>query len=314
MVKSIASGQSPYDYPYKPSEEEPVPSLKNYIFLARPHHYIKNGFVLVPIFFAHKITELALLIPSIYAFAGFCVAASTVYVFNDLIDIDKDRRHPEKCRRPLAAGHISRNGAYWLLALLLLLTILANLLIANRMYSCLIIFYILLNIFYSFKLQQLVMIDGLCVAAGFVLRVFAGAVVINVPVSGWLAGLTFLLALFVSLAKRRCDAIVVGNGDKKNISYNPQFLSIAVIILAVLTSTGYLAYTLSPAIIAEHQAPNLYWTSVWVILGIFRYTKIVFSPEHDCSPVAVLLRDVYLQGFVLGWLFSLWAILYTDVI
>lgn len=268
----------------------------------------------MPIFFAHQITDMALLIPVLYVFFGFCLAASTVYVFNDLIDINKDRCHSEKRRRPLAAGDISRTGARWLLAVLFLLTILSVLLIANRAYTFLIILYILLNILYSLKLQRLAVIDGLCVAAGFVLRIFAGAVVINVSVSGWLVGLTFLLALFVSFAKRRCDTIFMEkNGGGIPPGYSPFFLSIAVIVLAALTCIGYLAYTLSPGVIAEHQAPRLYLTGGWVILGICRYTKIVFSPESDCSPVAVLLKDIYLQVFVSGWLLSLWLLLYAGV-
>ncbi len=270
----------------------------------------------VPLFFAHRITDVALLISAFYGFAGFCLAASAVYVLNDMVDVDQDRAHPLKRFRPLAAKTVERKEALFLLLFLLVLGIPLHLLIADSAYSLLLLAYVALNIFYSFWLQRFPVIDSLCVAAGFVFRIFAGALVIEVSVSGWLTGLTFLLALFIAFAKRWCDWFA-GKENREptgpTAAYTSRSLAMMVVVTAVLTAVGYMAYTLSPAVVTEHNAPYLYLSGIWVLPGIGRYLHIVFRSDGDCSPVTVLFKDVYLQVLILLWLLTLWAILYTDI-
>jgi len=284
-------------------------TIKPFITLARPSHYIKNGFVLVPLFFAHRFTDMQSLGLVFLGLVGFCMAASGVYVLNDIVDREKDAGHRIKRARPIAAGEISVARA---IAYCLFWCVLAGgacLLVSRTAYSMVILLYMILNLLYSFQLQKIAGLNTACVATGFVLRVFAGAVVIDVPVSYWLAGLTLLLALFLAFSKRRCEVMAADNaseGDQRPLA------SIGVILLAGACLTGYVAYTLSPAVIQEHAAPDLYLTSIWVALGIFRYLKVGFSPNGDCSPVFVFLKDRLLQLFVLLWVGTLWWVIYMN--
>ncbi len=288
--------------------------LISYFRLARPRHYLKNGFIFVPLFFSHNFFDLPRLLLVTFGFIALCLAASAVYVFNDLIDVAQDRQHPTRCGRPLAAGEIGRGGAVVFL-LLLLVTVGATLfLIADQAYAAAIAAYLLLNIFYSLWLQKIVGLDVLCVSLGFVLRVLAGAVIIGVSVSNWLAGLTFLLALLLVFAKRRCDLAASG-AEPGAAGYNLKFLTIGVVVLAGVSILAYLSYTLSPAVIAEHGAPNLYFSAIWVVLGLGRYlTLVFFVPQPECSPVLVVSRDSWLQLSIFLWLSTLWLIIYTDVL
>lgn len=236
------------------------------------------------------------------------MAASAIYVLNDIVDRTTDANHPVKRFRPIAAGQISVFEAVVFGLLLSAMTGVFCLLVFRTTYFMVVLLYMILNLLYSFKLQHLAGINAGCVAAGFVLRVFAGAAVIDVPVSCWLAGLTFLLALFLALSKRRCEIMAGGSAaaDGDRVFFNG-----GAIFLAVACLTGYVAYTLSPAVIREHAAPDLYLTSVWVALGLFRYLKVGFKPAKDCSPVSVFLKDRPLQFFVLLWIGTLWWVIYA---
>ncbi len=262
----------------------------------------------VPLFFAHRLTDWSSLAAVLLGFAGFCMAASAVYVFNDIVDREKDAGHAVKRCRPIAAGKVSVPGA---LAFCLILSAMAGvicLLIFRTAYFMVILLYLVVNLIYSLRLQKTAGLDAVCVAAGFVLRVFAGAAVIDVPVSGWLAGLTFLLALFLAFSKRRCE--IMGAGGPVAAG-NRTLLNGGVIFLAAASLAGYVGYTLSPAVIREHAAPDLFLTSVWVALGLFRYLKVGLNPAGDCSPVSVFLKDRWLQVFVLLWIGTLWWVMYA---
>ncbi len=259
----------------------------------------------MPLFFAHRLTDLMPLAMVFMGFVGFCMAASVVYVVNDIADRKKDAAHPVKRARPIAEGTVSIHEAVVFCLLLLAMTGLFCLLVFRLEYCLVVGLYIVLNLLYSFKLQKIPGINAVSVAMGFVLRVFAGAAIIDVPVSCWLAGLTFLLALFLSVSKRRCEIMGgVATHDKH------LFSGLAVYLLALACLAGYLAYTLWPAVIREHNAPYLYLTFVWVAPGLFRYLRIKPKPVDDCSPVSVLLRDRPLQIFVLLWIITLWWVIY----
>ncbi len=283
--------------------------IRPFIVLARPSHYLKNGFVLVPLFFAHQLTDLSSVAAALLGFVGFCLMASAVYVLNDIVDRVKDADHPFKRRRPVAAGDIPRSQA---LIFGLFLSALAGgvcLLIGRLDYGLILLLYVVVNVFYSIRLQNVAVLNTGCVAAGFVLRVFAGAAVIDVPVSGWLAALTFLLAFFLAFSKRRCEHPADGKTDKTPQRVRP---GTGGFILAGACLTGYAVYTLSPSVIREHSSPYLYLTTVWVGLGLFRYLKVGYNRAGDCSPVSVFLNDRPLQIFVLMWVVTLWWVIYIN--
>ena len=283
-------------------------ALEPFIRLARPGHYLKNGFVFVPLFFAHRFFHWPSLMSSLVAFTGFSLAASVVYVVNDIVDRHRDAQHPLKRTRPIAAGRITVTRARRFGLVLTVLTAGCCLLVYRADYFLIIVLYMLLNLLYTIRMQHRVGLGAVCVAFGFVLRVFAGAVVIAVPVSGWLATLTFLLALFLALSKRRCEAQAVGHAAAPR---QPTVPGALVIFMAAACLAGYVFYTLSPAVVREHGAPRLYLSAVWVALGLYRYLRVVFHPTGDCSPVAVLLKDRVLQLIVVLWIFSLWWMLYA---
>jgi 4-hydroxybenzoate polyprenyltransferase len=185
------------------------------------------------------------------------------------------------------------------------LTGLFCLLVFQLDYFLIVFLYIGLNILYSFKLQRLPGINAGSVAVGFVLRVFAGAVIIDVAVSGWLVGLTFLLATFLTVSKRRCETARVAAVVDKRLFFDPGVMALALAVLV-----GYLAYTLSPPVIREHKAPHLYLTSVWVALGLLRYLAVGFNRTGDCSPVSVFVTDRPLQVCVILWIVTLWGVIY----
>ena len=249
--------------------------------------------------------DLTALLMVFTGFAGFCTAASAVYVFNDILDRTQDATHPVKCLRPVAGGAVGVSGALIFFMVLSLLTGLLCLLVFQLDYFLIVLLYMTLNILYSFKLQHLAGLNAACVAAGFVLRVFAGAVIIDVPVSCWLAGLTFLLAMFLTVAKRRCEMACQGADGNKRLLFYPGAFLLAMIVLA-----GYLAYTLSPPVIREHNAPDLYLTSVWVALGLLRYLTVGFNRAGDCSPVTFFIKDRPLQICVALWILTLWWVIY----
>jgi len=283
-----------------------------FIRLARPHHYIKNGLVLVPVFFAHRLTDPNALFPAVAGFVGFCLAASAVYVFNDIVDAKADASHPLREDRPLAAGVITNREARLFLMMFLGLTLVGCLWLGSAVYCLVLLGYIILNGLYSLKFKKIPVVDVFCLAAGFLLRIFAGAAVIRVPVSPWLAGLTLSLALFLGFAKRRCDMDICepAGGNQVAAGYHRGLLTVLIIGLALITAVGYTLYTISPAVIREHATSRLYWTIPWVVLGMVRYLWIVFVRQSWCYPVTALLRDHWLQLTVLGWIVTLWLMIY----
>jgi len=281
-------------------------AIKPFVTLARPSHYLKNGFVFVPLFFAHRLADWRSLTAVFTGFAGFCLAASAVYVFNDIADRKKDAGHPVKRVRPVAAGRVGLFEAWIFCLFLTIMAGVCSLLVFRLSYFFVLLVYMVINLLYSLELQNVPGVNSGCVAAGFVLRVFAGAAVIDVPVSYWLAGLTFLLALFLTFSKRQCEKMSAGGAaiDGRRAFPGAWLVSLAAVCLA-----GYVGYTLSPGVIREHAAPDLFLTSVWVALGFFRYLQVGFNPAGDCSPVSVFLRDKPLQLIVLSWIGTLWWVM-----
>ncbi len=287
--------------------------LKAYLTLARPHQYLKNGFIFFPLFFGHRLFDLQALGLAFSAFLAFCAAASSVYVFNDICDREADRRHPVKKLRPLASGTIELGGAVCFLVLLLSLSLLIYLLWLPRNFIIILGSYLVLNLAYSWKLKHLAILDVVCIGLGFVLRIFAGGAAVNIWPSHWLVMMTFLLALFLALAKRRDDLLLAACGNKTRRcldGYSLEFVSLSMGIMAAVIIVSYTLYTVSPEVMIKHQANELYLTTLWVIIGLLRYLQVTFVFQKSGSPTLILIKDLFLQIVLLLWIGSFYLLLY----
>lgn len=284
-----------------------------FIRLARPHQYVKNVFVLMPLFFAGGITRVELLLPTLMAFAAFSLVASSIYVLNDLKDAEEDSIHPEKQCRPIAAGEVSLRAAGVFSAGLMA----AGLILAGSVsfpVFALLLGYALLNIAYSLHLKQVSLLDVTIIAIGFVLRLFVGSFAGGIPLSQWIVVTTFLLALFLALAKRRDDLLIQDRtGQPVRIAsrgYTLGMIDSSITILAAAVVVTYLLYTTSGEVTDRIGSEHLYLTTIFVILGILRYLQITFVHENSGSPTQVFLHDSFTQINLLFWVLSFGVLLY----
>ncbi len=287
--------------------------LRDIFRLLRPSQWIKNGVVLAGLIFAGKAGATGLVETSLLALIAFCFLSSAVYVINDLIDRERDRAHPLKKNRPIASGRVGTGTA----AVLFVILALAGLTISYLVNRDLLIVsagYIVLMVLYTFWLKNIVIIDVMTIAAGFVLRALAGAVAINVEFSSWLLIATFVLALFLGFGKRRHEIMLLESGasdHRRSLEkYSPYLLDQLIGVVTASAVITYLFYTLSPDVIAKLGTQYLYVTIPFVIYGIFRYLYLVHKEERGGSPTTLLLTDKPLLVDVLLWLATIIIILY----
>ena len=291
--------------------------MKNIIRLLRPQQWIKNLFILVPLFFGGALFDLHALLQGLVAVLAFSLAASSVYCYNDIVDADADRQHPVKCHRPVASGVISPHQAYGLMALMLVLAAAVTLLIdgRNMLYVQMVIaFYYVLNMAYCSRLKQYAIIDVCIVAFGFVLRLLAGGLATDIELSKWIVLMTFLITLFMSFAKRRDDVLRMnetGQAPRKNTSrYNLTFINQAITITASVTLVCYIMYTVSPEVTEHFSSPYLYLTSIFVLLGLLRYIQIAVVDQKSGDPTKIILHDHFTQLIVVLWGLSFLFLIY----
>ncbi|MCE5243598.1 MAG: decaprenyl-phosphate phosphoribosyltransferase [Syntrophobacteraceae bacterium] len=282
--------------------------------LARPHQYVKNTFILLPLFFGYKLTDLHALAVTLWAFVAFSLAASAVYVLNDIRDVNEDREHPHKRNRPVASGAINTSQAVLLLLLLLAASLLVSLAFLPTAFLYILAVYLLLNAGYSFHLKHIAIVDVVCIAMGFVLRVIAGGIVSEVPVSHWIIIMTFLLAIFLALGKRRDDLLLSANGcsPRKSLhGYNLEFVSLSMVVMSSVVIVAYLLYCVSPEIIQKHGTHDLYFTGFWVVVGFLRYLQITLVEGRSGSPTLILLQDYFLWTVIGGWILTFYWLIYV---
>lgn len=294
--------------------------MKSNLFkLIRPHQWLKNVFVMIPMFFGGSLLDPSDIRASVITFFAFSFIASSVYCFNDIIDVDADRRHPVKCKRPIASGAINVKSAWALMALMFLLS--AGMVCLLDTYThviqvgLVILVYYLLNILYCSKLKQYAIVDVCIIAFGFVLRVLAGGFATDIVLSNWLVLMTFLLTLFLSFAKRRDDVLRMnetGEPPRKNtIRYNLTFINQAITITASVTLVCYIMYTVSPEVVNRFHSDLLYLTSVFVLLGLLRYIQITVVDKKSGDPTKMMLRDRFTQCVVLVWALTFLVLIYV---
>jgi decaprenyl-phosphate phosphoribosyltransferase len=287
--------------------------IREYIKLLRPEQYTKNLFIFLPVFFGIKINDINILLNCFYAFLIFSLVASSIYIFNDIFDAEDDKKHPVKKNRPIASGKISIKSAYIILILLLLISLPLTYFLNHEVFY-LILLYIILNIGYTIRLKHIAIIDIFIISSGFIIRLYIGSAISEISLSVWIEVMTFLLALFISLAKRRDDVIIYNvKGDKTRKvidGYNLEFLNVSMIMMASVTILSYLMYTVSPEVINRINNPRLYTTAIWVMLGILRYMQIAFVKNDSGSPTAILLKDRFIQLTLIAWIINFWIIIY----
>ena len=284
--------------------------------LLRPSQWIKNFFVFAPIIFGGALFDVGALIQGLVAFFAFSFAASSIYCFNDIHDVADDRRHPEKCHRPIASGALSVGQGYALMAFMFLLSMAACGLASGQAWrlAFVIAFYWLLNLAYCARIKQYAIVDVCVVAFGFVLRMCAGGVATGIVLSKWIVLMTFLITLFMSFAKRRDDVLKMnqtGHAPRKNTSrYNLDFINQAITITATVTLVCYVMYTVSPEVEQRIGTRYLYLTTVFVIIGILRYLQLTLVDNKSGDPTKAMLHDRVLQAVVLLWFMAFLLIIY----
>lgn len=287
-------------------------NIKSCINLLRVDQWLKNLFIFAPIVFSFNFEYIDAIIKAVIAFIGFSFIASSIYVINDWFDIEADKLHPKKKYRPLASGAVRKKQAFVLLLVLLFVGISIFLIVLqNYKATLLVVGYFLLNLAYSFKLKQYAIIDISIVASGFVIRVFVGGFVTGCYLSHWIIILTFLLALLLVLGKRKHDVSIfeqTGQKMRKSIAgYNSEFLNAIIIVVSAMTVVAYIMYTISPEII-KRNGEYLYLTSVFVILGVFRYLQVIFLEKGGDNPTKLFIKDRFIHIDMVCWLISFVAI------
>ena len=292
--------------------------MRETLLLIRPKQWAKNVFVLLPMFFGRQLTDPATLQSSLLVFAAFSFIASSVYCINDLIDVEADRQHPVKCKRPIASGAVSRKQGWLLTVVMALLSAATVLTLSSHIWQVLAVLagYYLLNIAYCTRLKNNDIIDVCVIAFGLVLRILAGGVATGISVSRWLVLMTFLLTLFLSLAKRRDDVLrmnATGKAPRKNtIRYNLTFINQAITITASVTTVCYIMYCVSPEVVAAFGTPNLYLTTIFVIIGLLRYIQLAVVDEQSGDPTKIVWKDRFTQLVILAWLSSFLFLIYLS--
>lgn len=286
------------------------------ISLLRPMQWVKNLFVFLPLFFGMQATNTSLYLPTTVAFIAFCLAASGVYCLNDIIDVEADRKHPRKCKRPVASGAVPVGMAWTAMAVCFIAAVAILPLIKGEFApeSMVIVVYIVINVLYCLRLKRVSVLDMMLVALGFVLRLLAGSFASGVELSHWIVMMTYLLALFLAVAKRRDDVAIfesTGKSMRRNITtYNLQFMNITVGMLGAMTLVCYIMYTIDPSVMARIGSSHLYLTSLWVLGGILRYLQITLVDQRSGSPTKVMVTDTFIQACIIGWVATFAALLY----
>jgi 4-hydroxybenzoate polyprenyltransferase len=277
----------------------------------RPKQWTKNIIVFAGLIFAKKLGDPQAILLATAAFAIFCLLSSVVYVINDMLDIEADRRHPRKRFRPLAAGDITLGQARVIAGVLLLATLPPAFLL-NPVFGLVAAVYFVSNLAYSLRLKHVVILDVFLIAAGFVLRAIAGAVVIRVEISPWFLLCTTLAALFLALTKRRHELVLLStsaaNHRKILEEYSTPLLEEMVAVVTSSTVISYSLYTFFAPNLPENHA--MMWTIPFVLYAVFRYLYLVYRKDLTGSPEEALLKDVPLLACIVLWGLTAIAILY----
>ncbi|HTY58805.1 MAG TPA: decaprenyl-phosphate phosphoribosyltransferase [Bacteroidota bacterium] len=284
------------------------------VALLRPKHWIKNVVVFAPLIFSKGLFSPSQFLTSARAFVTFCLTASAVYVLNDIADVESDRAHPEKKNRPLASGAVTRGTA---LAIGGVLLCAAGILCAGMQPKFIVVIasYFLLNLAYSFRLKEVLLLDVFIIAGGFMLRVLGGAYAISVQVSSWIVLCSMFISLFLGFAKRRGELVNVQGAEsgaprRVLLLYRVEFLDQMLTISAAGAVIAYALYTVAPRTLATFGTENLIYTTIFVIYGVFRYLYLVHSGKQGENPTNALTSDIPIIVSGVLWVLSCVYLIY----
>jgi 4-hydroxybenzoate polyprenyltransferase len=290
--------------------------MGSYIKLLRPKDWAKNLFLFIPLIFsgfAYLTKENILQL--IIGFFAFSFVASSIYIINDYRDIEDDRKHPKKSKRPLASGAVSKQAAIIIFVLLPIVGFILSWLADKTLHFTLVLaFYFVMNLAYSFGAKNISILDIMIIAVGFVLRVKGGGLIAHINLSLWLNLMVFLLSLFMAIAKRRDDILLkmeTGVDMRKSIKgYNLDFLNTMLGLFSAIIIVTYIMYCVSPFTIANLHTYQLYYTCIFVIAGLMRYLQLTLVQNQAGSPTEILYKDRFIQITLLLWIASFYMIVY----
>ncbi len=296
-----------------PAATSPAVLARDLWRLTRPTQWSKNTVLFAALIFSKHLFVPADVATVLTAFLCFCCVASGAYVMNDIRDCERDRQHPLKSQRPLPSGRVARSTASGL-AFGLMTTGVAGSFSLGTGFGALVAFYLALQVAYTFALKEMVILDVMAIATGFVVRAVAGGVVIGVPVSPWLIICTFLLALFLGFSKRRHELVLLEDRATDHRAalreYSPYFLDQMISVVTASTVVAYAIYTASPEMREKLGTDKLYLTIPFVLFGIFRYLYLVHQRELGGNPTQLLLSDQPLLIDVALWIVTASIVLY----
>ena len=289
--------------------------LRGVLATMRPHQWVKNVFVLAPIVFAQDLFERGTLLRAASAFFVFCLLAGAVYTINDIVDVEADRVHPVKRKRPIPSGRVPIGVARGLVAVLLAAALVGAELVDHH-FAMVALSYLALNLAYSFKLKKVAWIDVGCIATGFVLRVVAGGYATGIYVSNYLLACTALLALFLGFGKRRHELSAVAHGAKAKQraaleAYTTRSLTSALAVTGTAAVATYFAYTVDAKTRLMFHSDWLWLTTPFTIFGVVRFLQLVRGRPKAESPTQEMLRDTPFVLNLVTWVLVVLVLVYN---
>ncbi len=291
--------------------------LLNFLKLIRVQQWIKNVFVFVPLLFSHNLFEREYFLITLFAFFVFCLASSAIYVINDLIDIEADRAHPLKKNRPLPSGAVSKPTA---VIIFIVILIIIGVLLPNFNYDFIICVasFIILNVLYTFYFKHIVVLDVFSIAAGFTLRVLAGAFVLSIPISSWLILTTMFISLFLGVMKRHSELTLTPEDENSSsrkvlAKYSLNFADQMATVAAAGVIICYALYTVADRTVSVFSTENLIYTTPFVVFGIFRYMYLEYMSNGGENTTKIIATDSPMIVTVILYIITTVLIIYNII-
>lgn len=285
--------------------------MKHYLKLLRIHHYVKNMLVLAALACSGQFFHLEKLTSGIVAFFSFCLVSSVVYIVNDIRDCEKDRKHPTKCKRPIASGAVSAKSAWTLAAILLIIAMICNSVTFHLTSTLLLMMYLVLNLAYSFGLKNVPIVDITILVSGFLIRILYGAIVTEITISNWLYLTVIAISFYFALGKRRNELKHISGGETRQVlkAYPISFLDKNMGVCLTLANTFYALWSMDEKTKSFYKNDYLVFTVPIVLLITMKYSLDI-EGDSDGDPVEVLLHDRVLLGLCVLYFTAMFVILY----
>jgi decaprenyl-phosphate phosphoribosyltransferase len=288
--------------------------FKTLLKLVRIKDWVKNLFILLPLFFSGDLFDFGKLNQTLFVVISFCLVTSFVYILNDIFDIEFDKNHLEKKLRPIPSGKVSVRTSLFI-GILFLLIGLTLLWYSSIESFYLTVFYVLLNIFYSYKLKQIPIIDFIIVSIGFVIRVLIGGEIGEVELTQWMIVMVFLLSLFIAVTKRRDDVYQYESENIINrkviVKYTVEYMDKLITIISSTLLVSYLLFITSESVISRYPSRYLIISFLFVLIGVFRYNQITYVENKSGSPIKILFKDLFLQITLFLWVLTFFIVIYS---